>query len=99
MPDLPDDTVIVNIPIDAASLPQYVIIRFTQARHNFKPRTNQEVINLFHRVFDGTYIEVITRAGLSGMFAKRKAVYEGEDVEGLPLGDDEKKRIIEAIWI
>lgn len=65
--------------------------------HNFAPRTNQAVINLFAKVFDGPYIEVITRAGLSGIFSARQAVYSGPDVERLTLGEEEKKRIIEAL--
>lgn len=101
MPDLPSDTVIVNIPLDADSLPQYVILRFTQARHNFAtrkpPYTNQEVLNLFRRVFGLSYWEVVERAGLGWLEANRKAVYSGADVEELPLAEVEKKRIIAAM--
>lgn len=103
MPDLrsllPNDTIIVKVPIDAESLPGYIIIELVEKPkpHNFAPRTNQDVINLFAKVFDGPYIEVITRAGLSGIFAARKAVYEGPDVEGLTLTEAERERLIGAM--
>jgi GH25 family lysozyme M1 (1,4-beta-N-acetylmuramidase) len=69
------------------------------ARHNFAPRTNQQVINLFFAVAgDKNYIEWITRAGLTGMFGPRKEIYNGPDIEDLQeLTAEEKAKLVEAV--
>jgi len=65
--------------------------------HNFTPRTNQEVLNLFSRTFGESYWQVVTRAGLSALAGNRKATYVGPDVEALPISDNEKSRLIAAM--
>lgn len=67
------------------------------ARHNFAPRTNQQVINLFSKAAGANYIEWITRAGLATLFGARQAVYSGPDVEGLPLTDGERAALLGVV--
>jgi len=112
MPDdilslLPHDTVVVTVPIDTESLPGFIIIQLVKAapvqapRHNFAdstpPRKNQDVLNLFQRVFGLDYWAVVTRAGLSSLAGDRQAVYSGADVESLDLSESAKSRIIAAL--
>jgi hypothetical protein len=69
-------------------------------RHNFAPRINQKVIDLFRAVFGADFWAVVTRAGLADMAASpaaRQAAYTGPDVEDLPLTEDEKVRLIAAL--
>lgn len=65
--------------------------------HNFAPRTNQLVLNLFRDVFGPGYWAVIVRAGLTGIAGNRAVSYSGPDVEALPLTEDEKGRLIAAM--
>jgi hypothetical protein len=68
--------------------------------HNFAPRINQQVIDLFRAVFGSDFWTVVTRAGLAAMAASpaaRQAAYTGPDVEDLPLGEDERARLIAAL--
>lgn len=95
---LPHDTVIIKVPIDRESLPGFIIIELVEKGHNFAPRTNQDVLNLFRRVFGMVpYWEVVERAGLAWLAANRGAAYSGVDVETLPLSDNEKAKLIEAL--
>lgn len=66
------------------------------ARHNFAPRKNQDVINLFQSVTPNFFIEWLTRAGmLNALAAARPAVYSGPDIEDLPgLTDAEKAALV-----
>lgn len=66
------------------------------ARHNFAPRTNQNVINIFAKAFGPKqYIELIQRAELGDdLFGDRLAVYSGPDIESLPLSDGERAALI-----
>ena len=67
--------------------------------HNFA-RINQKVIDLFRAVFGADFWAVVTRAGLATMAASpaaRQAAYIGPDVEDLPLGEDERARLIAAL--
>lgn len=67
------------------------------ARHNFAPRTNQDVINLFKSVTPD-FIAWLTRAGLlASLGAARLAAYSGPDVEELPLTDAEKAALMGAM--
>lgn len=67
-------------------------------RHNFAPRTNQNVINLFHSAAgQAKYIAWIERAGLNSILTSntRTAVYSGPDIEDLHgLTDAEKAALI-----
>jgi hypothetical protein len=73
--------------------------------HNFAPRINQKVIDLFRAVFGSPsegvdFWAIVTRAGLAYMgasLAARSAPYTGPDVEDLPLTEDEKARLIAAL--
>jgi hypothetical protein len=68
--------------------------------HNFAPRINQKVIDLFRAVFGADFWAVVTRAGLADMAASpaaRQAAYVGPDVEDLPLTPDEQDALIAAI--
>jgi len=70
------------------------------AHHNFAPRINQKVIDLFRAVFGADFWTVVTRAGLADMAASpaaRQAAYTGPDIEDLPLGEDERARLIAAL--
>jgi len=69
--------------------------------HNFAPRTNQLVINLFRAEFGvagADFWAVVTRAGLTYMASRRDETYIGPDVEDLhSLTPDEKARLIAAL--
>ncbi len=68
--------------------------------HNFAPRLNQKVIDLFRAVFGPDFWTVVTRAGLAYMAASpaaREAAYLGPDIEDLPLSEDERARLIAAL--
>jgi hypothetical protein len=68
--------------------------------HNFAPRINQKVIDIFRAVFGPDFWTVVTRAGLAYMAASpatRQAAYIGHDVEDLPLTRDECARLIAAL--
>ena len=68
--------------------------------HNFAPRINQKVIDLFRATFGPDFWAVATRAGLASMAASpaaRQAPYIGPDVEDLPLTPDEKDALIAAL--
>jgi len=68
------------------------------ARHNFAPRLNQDVINLFAKVAGNNYIEWITRAELAPvLFGDRRAVYAGPDIEALPLTEQERQALIAVV--
>jgi hypothetical protein len=72
----------------------------TPTAHNFAPRINQKVIDLFRAVFGDDFWSVVTRAGLAYMAASpaaRQAAYIGPDVEDLPLTPDERDRLIAAL--
>lgn len=71
-----------------------------EAHHNFAPRINQKVIDIFRAVFGGDFWAIVTRAGLAYMAASpaaRQAAYIGPDVEDLPLTPDERARLIAAL--
>jgi hypothetical protein len=68
--------------------------------HNFAPRINQKVIDIFRAVFGPDFWTVVTRAGLAYMAASpatRQAAYIGPDVEDLPLTPDERESLIAAL--
>ena len=68
--------------------------------HNFAPRINQKVIDLFRAVFGDDFWSVVTRAGLASMaasLAARQAPYTGPDIEDLPLTEGEKAQLVAAL--
>jgi hypothetical protein len=72
----------------------------TAAHHNFAPRINQKVIDLFRAVFGSDFWSVVIRAGLAHVAASpaaRQAAYTGPDVEDLPLTEDEQAALIAAL--
>ena len=90
----------INVTIYTGPLEQPAPIPPTENRHNFAPRINQKVIDLFRAVFGADFWTVVTRAGLAAMAASpaaRQAAYTGPDIEDLPLGEDEKARLIAAL--
>jgi GH25 family lysozyme M1 (1,4-beta-N-acetylmuramidase) len=70
-------------------------------KHNFAPMTNQQVINLFAKLFPTNppgFFSVMTRAGLSSIAGDRASVYSGPAVEDLPgLTDAERAALIGAL--
>lgn len=78
--------------------PPIVIVPAPPVVHNFRPRTNQEVLNLFRSIFGQVeYWGIVERAGLAWLAANRNAAYSGMDVEALPLSGDEKSRLVAAL--
>lgn len=84
---------------DAIQIFRYATFVFPkQARHNFAPRTNQDVINLFAKAFGGQYLNVLRRAGLyAALLDFRASVYAGPSIESLPLSDAEKAELIKFL--
>lgn len=74
--------------------PPIVVVPPPPVSHNFSPRTNQDVLNLFSRVFGPDYWQVISRAGITSIAGNRSAQYAGPDVEDLEITAEEKTRLI-----
>jgi len=101
-PDVPELIELLQSKYGAVTATRFeftppIVVVPKPAGHNFAPRTNQDVLNIFSRVFGADYWQVVSRAGLTSMAGNRKVMYAGPNVQALPLSEEEKKRLISAL--